>query len=116
MTFERVANWTIRTSITSWETIKGVEEKAEKEIMRSIDPNKYPPGLDRRRVQEIIDHYDNQEVFGNVAQFSDYGDWISQIVKERLRLEESLIRDLKKRAANGNNKKRCSSGRTVVAR
>ncbi len=28
--------------------------------MRNKDPNKYPPGLKRRRVQAIIDHYDNQ--------------------------------------------------------
>jgi hypothetical protein len=28
--------------------------------MKNKDPNKYPSGFDRRRVQEIIDHYDNQ--------------------------------------------------------
>jgi len=28
--------------------------------MKRKDPNKYPPGLNARRVQAIIDHYDNQ--------------------------------------------------------
>ncbi|MCI0617628.1 hypothetical protein L0244_32030 [bacterium] len=150
--------------------------------MRSKDPNKYPPGLDRRRVQKIIDHYDNQteeealaedeafrrradelrrqkytedeidkileqeadelckpgepkhlrrqvttlklppiwlekaKVMATLHNFSDYRDWIGQIVKERLRLEESLIRGLKKNAANGNNKKRRSSRRALVAK
>ncbi len=48
--------------------------------------------------------------------FSDYRDWIGQIVKERLQLEESLIRGLKKNAANGNGKKRDSSKRVVTAK
>jgi hypothetical protein len=48
--------------------------------------------------------------------FSDYRDWIGQIVKERLRLEESLIRGLKKNAANGNNKKRRVAKRAAVAK
>jgi hypothetical protein len=26
----------------------------------SKDPNRYPKGLDRKRVQALIDHYDNQ--------------------------------------------------------
>ncbi|MGH7453918.1 MAG: hypothetical protein ACRENG_21385 [bacterium] len=150
--------------------------------MKSKDPNKYPPGLDRRWVQEIIDHDDNQteeealaedEAFRRRADelrrqkytqeeidkileqeadelckagepkhlrkqvttlklppmwlekakavatlhnFSDYRDWIGQIVKERLRLEESLIRGLKKNAANVNSKKRRTAKRTVVAK
>ena len=27
---------------------------------KSADPNRYPKGLDRKRVQSIIDHYENQ--------------------------------------------------------
>jgi hypothetical protein len=150
--------------------------------MKSKDPNKYPPGLDARRVRKIIEHYENQteeealaedEAFrrrvdelrrqkyteeeidkileqeadelcragepkrlkgqvmtlqlpplwlekakylATLHNFSDYRDWIGQIVKERLRLEESLIRGLKKKAASGNNKKRRTPRRTVVAR
>jgi hypothetical protein len=48
--------------------------------------------------------------------FSDYRDWIGQIVKERLRLEESLIRGLQKNAAKGNNKKRRTSKKALAVK
>jgi hypothetical protein len=150
--------------------------------MKNKDPNKYPSGFDRRRVQEIIDHYDNQTEEEALAEdeafrrrtdelrrqkyteeeidkileqeaaelckagepkrlkrqvttlklpplwlekakylaalhnFSDYRDWIGQIVKERLRLEESLIRGLQKNAAKGNNKKRRTSKKALAVK
>ena len=179
---KRVGNWTTRPSKSLGKTIEIVEKMTKKEIMKNKDPNKYPPGLDARRVQEIIDHYENQteeeafaedeafrrrtnelrrqklskeeidrileqeaEALSRIGEpkqfkkqatilqlspkwlekakfvaalhnFSDYRDWIRQVVKERLQLEESLIRGLKKNATNGNNNKRRTTERTVVAK
>jgi hypothetical protein len=150
--------------------------------MKRKNLNKFPPGLDEKKVRQIIDHYDNQtedefiaelEAFDRRANelrrqkyteeeidkileqeadelskagnpkrrrkqiaalnlsvvwlekakflatlhnFSDYRDWIGQIVKERLRLEESLIRGLQKKTANGNSKKQRTVKRAVAAK
>lgn len=147
--------------------------------MKRKNLNKFPPGLNEKKVRKIIDHYDNltEEEFiaeleafdrraselrrqkfsedeiakilereanelckagdskhlrkqvttltlsvewlekakflATLHNFSDYRDWIGQIVKERLRLEESLIRGLKKNAANGSTRKRRATKKAV---
>lgn len=32
------------------------------------DPNKYPPGLDRKKVRAILDHYENQSDGNAIAE------------------------------------------------
>ncbi|MCC6426729.1 MAG: hypothetical protein IT435_07895 [Phycisphaerales bacterium] len=32
------------------------------------DPNKYPPGLDRKKVQKILDYYENQSEEDAIAE------------------------------------------------
>jgi len=86
--------------------------------------NQFPPGWDERRVRKVIEHYDNQTDEEAAAELEAFDrranelrrQKLSEIVKERLRLEESLIRGLKKNAANGNNKKRRAIRKTSVVR
>lgn len=35
-------------------------KRANRDSKRSPDPNRYPKGLDRKKVQELIDYYENQ--------------------------------------------------------
>lgn len=49
-----------------------------------------------------VEWLEKAKFLATLHNFSDYRDWIGQIVKERLRLEESLVRGLKKNADNGN--------------
>ncbi|MBF0502241.1 MAG: hypothetical protein HQM09_19020 [Candidatus Riflebacteria bacterium] len=39
--------------------------------MKHVDPNKYPPGLDYKKVKAIIDYYDNQSEDEAIAEMEE---------------------------------------------
>ncbi len=47
---------------------------SSKRSKRSIDPNVYPPGLNRAKVEAIIAHYDAQQDNDLVGEFLKKGD------------------------------------------
>lgn len=111
--FDRRANELRRQKFTEEEIDKILEQEADelckvgepKRLKRQVTTLKLPPMW-----------IEKAKVVATLHNFSDYRDWIGQIVKERLRLEESLIRGLKKNATNGNNKKRRRSKRVLIAK
>jgi len=111
--FERRANELRRQKLTEEEIDKILEQEAN-ELSKAGEPKRLKRQVTTLQLPPMW--LEKARVVATLHNFSDYRDWIGQIVKERLRLEESLIRGLKKNAANGNNKKRRTAKRTFVAR
>jgi hypothetical protein len=108
--FDRRANELRRQKYTEEEIDKILEQEAN-ELSKAGEPKRQVTTLQLPPVW-----LEKAKVVATLHNFSDYRDWIGQVVKERLRLEESLIRGLKKNTANGNNKKRRTAKRIFVAR
>jgi hypothetical protein len=65
--------------------------------MRRKDPNKYPHGLDRQRVQEIIDHYDNQTEEEALAEDAAFRHRTDELRRQKY-TEEEIDKILKQEA------------------
>lgn len=101
--FSRRENELRHQKYTEEEIDKIMEQEAD-ELSKAGDPKRR-----RKQVATLnlsVVWLEKAKFLATLHNFSDYRDWIGQIVKERLRLEESLVRGLKKNAGNGNNKKR----------
>jgi len=101
--FDRRANELRRQKFSKAEIDKILEQEAD-ELCKAGEPKSL-----RKQVLTLtlsVEWLEKAKFLATLHNFSDYRDWVGQIVKERLRLEENLIRGLKKNAANGNNKKR----------
>ena len=66
--------------------------------MKSKDPNKYPPGLDARRVREIINLYDNQTEEEAAAEDKAFRRRAREIRRQKFTKEE--IEKILEREAN----------------
>jgi hypothetical protein len=111
--FDRRANELRRQKYTEEEIDKILEQEAD-ELCKAGEPKRLKRQVTTLQLPPIW--LEKAKYLATLHNFSDYRDWIGQIVKERLRLEESLIRGLKKKAANGKNKKRPAAKRTFVTR
>jgi hypothetical protein len=111
--FDRRANELRRQKYTKEEIDKILEQEAD-ELCKAGEPKRFKGQVTTMKLPPSW--LEKAKVVATLHNFSDYRDWIGQIVKERLRLEESLIRGLKKNAANGKNKKRRMAKRAVVAK
>jgi hypothetical protein len=111
--FSRRADELRRQKYTEEEIDKILEQEAD-ELSKTGEPKRLKRQVTTLQLPPLW--LEKAKYLATLHNFSDYRDWIGQIVKERLRLEESLIRGLKKNAANGNNKKRRSSRRALVAK
>lgn len=97
--FSRRENELRHQKYTEEEIDKIMEQEAD-ELSKAGDPKRR-----RKQVATLnlsVVWLEKAKFLATLHNFSDYRDWIGQIVKERLRLEESLVRGLKKNADNGN--------------
>ena len=101
--FDRRARELRRQKLSEQEIDKILEQEAN-ELCKAGEPKHIKKQVMTLQLPPLW--LEKAKFVATLHNFSDYRDWIGQIVKERIRLEESLIRDLKKNAANGNNKKR----------
>ncbi|MGH7595406.1 MAG: hypothetical protein ACREOI_03595 [bacterium] len=111
--FDRRANELRRQKYSEEEIDKILEQEAD-ELCKAGEPKRLKRQVTTLQLPSVW--LEKAKFLATLHNFSDYRDWIGQIVKERLRLEESLIRGLKKNAANVNSKKRRTAKRTVVAK
>jgi len=91
--FRRRASELRRQKFSEDEIAKILEREAD-ELCKAGDPKHL-----RKQVTTLtlsVAWLEKAKFLATLHNFSDYRDWIGQIVKERLRLEESLIRGLKK--------------------
>ena len=100
---DRRADELRRQKYTEEEIEKILEQEAD-ELSKAEEPKRLKKQVTTLQLPPMW--LEKAKYLAALHNFSDYRIWIGQIVKERLRLEESLVRGLKKNAANGNNKRR----------
>jgi len=111
--FRRRASELRRLKLSEEEIDKILEQEANK-LCKAGEPKSL-----RKQALTLnlsVEWLEKAKFLATLHNFSDYRDWIGKIVRERLQLEDSLFRGLKKNAANGNNKKRRKSKRALVAK
>lgn len=111
--FRRRARELRRQKFSAAEIDKILEHEAD-ELCKAGEPKSF-----RKQVLTLtlsVEWLEKAKYLATLHNFPDYQAWLSQIVKERLRLEESLLQGLKKNAAHGKNKKRRTAKRAVVAK
>jgi hypothetical protein len=111
--FDRRADELRRQKYTEEEIDKILEQEAD-ELCKAGEPKRRKRQVTTLQLPPMW--LEKAKYLAMLHNFSDYRDWIERIVKERLRLEESLIRGLKKNAASGNTQKRRMAKRATVVK